>query len=65
MLRYIKHHLASEQGVECYGMFSLLIFVLFFIFVLIRITKMKKSTIEELGQLPFSTEDINNQKENL
>jgi cytochrome c oxidase cbb3-type subunit IV len=65
MLRYIKHHLVSEQGVEFYGMFSLLIFVLFFIFVLIRITKMKKSTIEELGQLPFSSEDINNQKENL
>lgn len=65
MLRYIKHYLASEQGVEFYGMFSLLIFVLFFILVLIRITKMKKSTIEELGQLPFSTEDINNQKENL
>lgn len=65
MLRYIKHHLASEQGVELYGMFSLLIFVLFFIFVLVRISKMKKSTIEELGQLPFSTEDINNQKENL
>jgi cytochrome c oxidase cbb3-type subunit 4 len=63
MLRFIKHHLATEQGVEWYGMFSLLVFVLFFLVVLIRIWKMKKSTIEELGQLPFGNEDNNFQNE--
>lgn len=63
MLRFIKHHLATEQGVEWYGMFSLLIFVLFFLVVLIRIWKMKKSTIEELGQLPFGNEENNFQNE--
>lgn len=63
MLRFIKHHLATEQGVEWYGMFSLLVFVLFFLVVLIRIWRMKKSTIEELGQLPFGTDDNNFQND--
>jgi cytochrome c oxidase cbb3-type subunit IV len=59
MLRYIKHHLATEDGVAYYGMFSLLIFVIFFLIVLIRIWKMKKDTIDELGQLPLSNDDNN------
>lgn len=57
MLRFIKHHLATESGVEFYGIFSLMIFVLFFIVVLIRISRMKKSTIEELSNIPLSTEE--------
>jgi cytochrome c oxidase cbb3-type subunit IV len=57
MLRFIKHHLASESGAEFYGMFSLLIFVLFFLVVLIRISRIKKSTIEELSNIPLGTEE--------
>ncbi|WP_343631132.1 CcoQ/FixQ family Cbb3-type cytochrome c oxidase assembly chaperone [Fluviicola sp.] len=58
MLRFIKHHLASESGVAFYGIFSLMIFVLFFLIVFIRLWKMKKSTIEELSAIPLSTDDI-------
>ncbi|WP_341905923.1 CcoQ/FixQ family Cbb3-type cytochrome c oxidase assembly chaperone [Fluviicola taffensis] len=57
MLRFIKHHLATESGVEFYGIFSLMIFVLFFLVVLIRISRMKKSTIEELSNIPLGTEE--------
>jgi len=57
MLRFIKHHLATESGVEFYGIFSLMVFVLFFLVVLIRISRMKKSTIEELSNIPLSTEE--------
>jgi cytochrome c oxidase cbb3-type subunit IV len=57
MLRFIKHHLATESGVEFYGIFSLMIFVLFFLVVLIRIWKMKKSTIDELSNIPFTVEE--------
>jgi len=57
MLRFIKHHLATESGVEFYGIFSLMVFVLFFLVVLIRLSRMKKSTIEELSNIPFNTEE--------
>jgi hypothetical protein len=63
MLRFIKHHLASESGVEFYGIFSLVIFVLFFLIVLIRIWKMKKSTVEELSSIPLSSDDLTPQNE--
>lgn len=63
MLRFIKHHLASEQGVEFYGMLSLLIFVLFFLVVLIRVRRMKKTTIEELSNIPLAQDEITLQNE--
>lgn len=63
MLRFIKHHLASEQGVEFYGMLSLLIFVLFFLVVLIRIWRMKKTTIEELSNIPLAQDEVTLQNE--
>ncbi|MDR0800967.1 cbb3-type cytochrome c oxidase subunit 3 [Fluviicola sp.] len=63
MLRFIKHHLASEQGVEFYGLLSLLIFVLFFLIVLIRIWKMKKTTIEELSNIPLAQDEVTLQNE--
>ncbi|MCC6700507.1 MAG: CcoQ/FixQ family Cbb3-type cytochrome c oxidase assembly chaperone [Fluviicola sp.] len=59
MLRFIKHHLATEDGVAFYGMFSLLVFVIFFVVVLWRIWRMKKDTIDELGQLPLANDDNN------
>lgn len=63
MLRFIKHHLATEDGAAFYGMFSLLVFVIFFLVVLIRIWRMKKDTIDELGQLPLGNDDNNFQNE--
>lgn len=64
MLRFIKHHLATESGVEFYGIFSLMVFVLFFLVVLIRIWKMKKTTIDELSNIPLLAEEptIQNEK---
>lgn len=63
MLRFIKHHLASESGVEFYGIFSLMIFVLFFLVVLIRIWKMNKSAVEELSNIPLSSDNLTSQNE--
>lgn len=65
MLRFIKHHLATESGVEFYGIFSLMIFVLFFLVVLIRIWRMKKTTIEELSNIPLLNEEPIHQNEQL
>lgn len=63
MLRFIKHHLASEQGVAFYGILSLLIFVLFFLIVIIRIWRMKKTTIEELSNIPLAKDEVTLQNE--
>lgn len=57
MLRFIKHHLATEDGVEFYGMFSLMVFVLFFAIVFIRMVRMRKTTIEELSAIPLSEDE--------
>lgn len=57
MLRYIKHHLATEEGVQWYGMFSLFVFVIFFLVVLIRIMRMRKATIDELSAIPLSDDE--------
>lgn len=57
MLRYIKHHLATEEGVQWYGMFSLFVFVIFFLVVLIRITRMRKAMIDELSAIPLSDDE--------
>ena len=63
MLRFIKHHLATEAGVEFYGIFSLMIFVLFFLVVLFRLWRMKKTTIEELSNIPLQMEEATIQNE--
>lgn len=57
MLRFIKHHIATEDNVQFYGMFSLLIFVLFFIIVTIRIIRMRKAVVEELSSIPFNDDE--------
>lgn len=54
MLRFIKYNLESISSVEWYPLFSLLIFVVFFIVVVLRVTKMSKATVIELSDLPLN-----------
>jgi hypothetical protein len=54
MLRFIKYNLESIGSVEWYPMFSLLIFVVFFIIVVLRVIKMSKETVTELSDLPLN-----------
>ena len=58
MLRFIKHHLSTEQGVDLYGMLSLLIFVIFFLIVVIRVWRMRKSTVDELSNIPLEKDQV-------
>lgn len=57
MLRFIQQHIATEDGVQFYGLFSLLIFVLFFLLVTIRIIRMRKSMVEELSAIPLQEDE--------
>jgi hypothetical protein len=54
MLRFIKYNLESIGSVEWYPLFSLLIFVVFFIIVVLRVIKMSKETVIELSDLPLN-----------
>lgn len=57
MLRFIKHHIATEDGVQFYGLLSLMIFVLFFLVVTIRMIRMRKSMVDELSAIPFNDDE--------
>jgi hypothetical protein len=54
MLRFIKYNLESIGSVEWYPLFSLLIFVVFFIIVVLRVIKMSNETVIELSDLPLN-----------
>ncbi|MCB0476680.1 MAG: CcoQ/FixQ family Cbb3-type cytochrome c oxidase assembly chaperone [Crocinitomicaceae bacterium] len=53
MLRFIKHHMTSIDGIEIYPIISLLIFVAFFIGLTWYVVKMKKSDIKEMSNIPL------------
>lgn len=57
MLRFIKHNLTGIDGVAIYPIISLMIFVLFFVFVILYVIRLKKAEIDELGALPFHEGD--------
>jgi len=59
MLRFVKEYLATSEHADIFGMFSLVVFTGFFIAVLIRIIRMKKSYIQELSEMPLGTESKN------
>jgi cytochrome c oxidase cbb3-type subunit IV len=57
MLKFIKHNLASIDGVEIYPIISLLLFFIVFITMLIFVLKLPKRKIEEISQLPLDTDN--------
>jgi len=63
MLKYIKHHLDTIQGVEIYPIISLILFFLVFTTMLLIVLKMPKSNIEELSNLPLDNDLKNNNHE--
>lgn len=53
MLRFIKHHMTTIDGIALYPILSLLIFVVFFVVMLVYVLRMKKGYITEVSQLPL------------
>lgn len=53
MLRFIKHNLSTIDGVSIYPLLSLLIFVIFFLFVITYVIRMKKTEVAELSNIPL------------
>jgi len=58
MLRFIKHHMDTIQGIEIYPIISLLIFFLFFSAVVWYAVRTPQESIHESEMLPFDDENI-------
>ena len=53
MLKFIKHHMTSIEGIEIYPIISLLIFFGFFVMLFWWVLKSKKTYIDKVSQLPL------------
>lgn len=53
MLKFIKHHMSTIDGIEIYPVISLSIFVAFFVGLLIWVMRSKKEFIDEISQYPL------------
>ena len=57
MMKFVKNHMESIDGVATYPIISLLIFFLFFILLFWWVFTAKKSYIEEVSALPLEKID--------
>ncbi len=57
MLKYIKHHMSTIDGIEVYPLISLGIFVLFFTLLAIWVIKADREHIDEMKQMPLETNE--------
>ncbi|WP_411029910.1 CcoQ/FixQ family Cbb3-type cytochrome c oxidase assembly chaperone [Spongiimicrobium sp. 3-5] len=58
MLKFVKNHMESIEGIATYPMISLLIFFVFFALLFWWVFSASKEHIKEVSELPF---DDNNQ----
>lgn len=56
MLKFIKGHMESIDGIEIYPLMSLLIFFTFFVALFWWVFTSKKAYIQEVSQLPLELE---------
>lgn len=54
MMKNIKYYLENETGMDFYGLFSLLVFFLFFSGLLLYVYRMKKADTDDLKQIPLN-----------
>lgn len=53
MLKFVKHHLETIDGVTIYPIISLCVFFLFFVILSLRVATLKKSYLQNISQLPL------------
>ncbi|MFD0931358.1 CcoQ/FixQ family Cbb3-type cytochrome c oxidase assembly chaperone [Psychroflexus salinarum] len=59
MLKFIKGHMETIQGIEIYPIISLLIFFLFFVVLFWWVFTAKKDYVEEVSQIPLESKNDN------
>jgi cytochrome c oxidase cbb3-type subunit IV len=58
MLKYIKQHMLTIDGIEIFPLISLIIFTLFFAGLLWWVFSAKKSTMAEMSSYPLNDDEI-------
>ena len=53
MLKFIKHHMSSIDGIEIYPIISLLIFTAFFAMLIVYVIRMDKKHVQHLKNSPL------------
>ena len=64
MLKFVKNHMESIEGIATYPMISLLIFFVFFTLLFWWVFTAKKEYISEVSNLPLE-EDNHNKEQSL
>lgn len=57
MLKFVKQHMETMEGVASYPMISLLIFFVFFVLLFLWVISASKEHIREMGELPLEEEE--------
>jgi len=60
MLKFVKNHMESIDGIQVYPMISLLIFFLFFALLFWWVFTATKDHIQEMEELPLDENDNQN-----
>ncbi|WP_306643668.1 CcoQ/FixQ family Cbb3-type cytochrome c oxidase assembly chaperone [Sanyastnella coralliicola] len=58
MLKFIKHHMTTIDGIELFPLISFLIFFIFFLGLFVHVFKMKKAHVEDMSNMPLSEEPV-------
>lgn len=53
MLKFVKGHMESIEGIEIYPIISLLIFFIFFVVLFLWVFTAKKNYIETVSKIPL------------
>ena len=57
MLKFVKDHMESMEGIATYPMISLLIFFVFFALLFWWVLTASKAHIKEMGELPLDNDN--------
>lgn len=57
MLKFVKGHMESIEGIEVYPVISLLIFFIFFALLFIWVFTAKKNYIKQVSNIPFENDE--------
>jgi Cbb3-type cytochrome oxidase component FixQ. len=57
MLKFIKGHMETIEGIEIYPIISLLIFFLFFVVLFWWVFTAKKDYVKEVSQIPLDSKN--------
>lgn len=61
MLKYVKNHMESIEGIATYPMISLIIFFVFFTLLFWWVFTTSKEHIKEVSELPLEDNNQNNE----